>query len=69
MCASGAKSPEAPTDPCDGMIGRIRKFTILINSSINSHLTPLAPRASEITFKAIISRTISSSISCPTPAL
>ena len=42
-CASGAKSPEAPNDPCSNMTGRISLLKKSINLNTVSHCTPEFP--------------------------
>ena len=59
MCASGARSPEAPTEPCDGMTGEHARWRASPRSARPARQrTPEAPRPSETSFSAIISRTI-----------
>ena len=67
MCASGARSPEAPTEPCDGMTGSTPLASIPSISAMTSGRTPEAPRPSERSFSARISRTVSGSTGSPTP--
>ena len=44
----GARSPLAPTDPCDGITGCKRWFSRSQSRSITTGLTPLYPLASEL---------------------
>ena len=67
-CASGARSPEAPTEPCTGMTGVTPRASMPSSSAISSQRTPDAPRPSDSSFNAIVSRTIGSGVGSPTPA-
>gem|GEM_PF-5389476 len=67
MCDKGAKSPEAPTEPCAGITGTTPRANMPSSSSTKSHLTPDAPRPKDSSFKVIINRTTFSSTSSPTP--
>ncbi|OQC43038.1 MAG: hypothetical protein BWX61_01322 [Bacteroidetes bacterium ADurb.Bin035] len=42
-CAKGAKSPDAPSEPCSYTTGCISLFKKYINRSTVSNLTPLFP--------------------------
>ena len=67
ICASGARSPEAPTDPCTGTTGvtlRARQSSI---SFAVSQRIPDAPRPSDRSLRIIISRVVASSSASPTP--
>ena len=68
MCDSGARSPDAPTDPCDGITGTRSCASIASSMAIVSLCTPDAPCASEASFNASISRAIGAGIASPTPA-
>jgi len=68
-CASGARSPDAPTEPCAGMHGTMPALATPTTSSTTSHRTPEYPRASDAAFSAITRRTVASSSSGPVPAL
>ena len=46
MCASGARSPEAPTEPCEGTYGTSPASWTAISVSTTPSRTPEAPRAS-----------------------
>ena len=67
MWASGARSPEAPTDPCSGITGITPRSNNVPNSSINSQRTPEAPRPNESNLRTIISLTMFSGNGSPTP--
>ena len=67
MCASGARSPEAPTLPCSGITGVTPRASIASISSTMTGRTPEAPRPSDSSFSAIISRTAGASSAGPTP--
>ena len=67
ICASGARSPEAPTEPCAGITGVTPRSSIASSSAITSHRTPDAPRPSERSFSTIISRATLRGIASPTP--
>ena len=45
-CASGARSPDAPSEPCSGTMGMRSRFSISIIRSTISGRTPERPRAS-----------------------
>ena len=66
-CASGARSPDAPTLPCDGTRGCTRWFSIATMSSGSAGRTPLVPRTSTLARNSIIARTASSESGSPTP--
>ena len=68
MCARGARSPEAPTEPWIGTTGTTPRSSIACRSATSSQRTPEAPRPSETSFSAIISRTIGAGVGSPTPA-
>ncbi len=68
MCASGARSPLAPTDPWTGTTGTTPAASIPCRSSTSSQRTPDAPRPSDTSFSAIISRTTAPGVAAPTPA-
>ena len=57
MCASGARSPDAPTEPCDGTYGTRPALCTASSVSITSSRTPEWPRARLAAFSASISRT------------
>ena len=67
-CDSGARSPEAPTEPWPGMIGVSPRSSIAPSSAIVSGRTPDAPCARLASFNAIISRAVAGAIGSPTPA-
>src|SRR5262249_21479545 len=65
--ASGARSPEAPTEPRDGITGCAPPFSIAINVSITAGRQPENPLASTLTRCKIIARTAASGSGSPTP--
>ena len=67
MCASGARSPDAPTEPCCGTTGITPRIGISCRSLISSQRTPEAPRPNETSFNAIIILTTEFGVSSPTP--
>ena len=67
MWANGARSPEAPTDPCSGITGITPRSNTVPICSINSQRTPEAPRPKESNFRTIISLTMFSGNGSPTP--
>ena len=67
ICASGARSPDAPTDPCCGTSGYMPRASMAWSCSMISRRTPEAPRPNEMIFNAIINRTIGSGVGAPTP--
>jgi len=69
MCARGARSPEAPTEPWSGTTGVTRRSIIAASISINSGRTPDAPIASECARRRSMARTTSRGAGGPTPAL
>ena len=64
---SGAKSPEAPSDPILGIDGAILELTIPRRVSTTDGLIPDTPFAREFARIVIIIRTISGSIVPPIP--
>ena len=68
MCASGARSPDAPTEPCDGTTGSRSRDNIAARNCTVSGRTPEAPCARLASFNASISRTSGAGIGSPTPA-
>ena len=65
-CDKGARSPEAPTEPCDGITG-VRPWARKASSIATVEgLTPDAPCARLANFSAIISRTVGTDIGLPT---
>ena len=68
MCDSGARSPDAPTEPCAGTTGMTSFASIASSSATVSGRTPDAPCARLASFSAIISRAIATGIGSPTPA-
>jgi len=67
MCASGARSPEAPQDPCAGITGRKPTCRQVSSRSMIVQRTPDAPRASAATLSASTSRTTRPGSDSPTP--
>ena len=68
MWASGARSPEAPTEPCEGTTGVTPRSSIASMQSIVSGRTPEAPCARLASFSAIMSRVTATGVGSPTPA-
>ncbi len=66
-CASGARSPDAPTEPCDGTTGMIPAASIRSRNSSVSRRTPEAPCAMEASLSASINRATGSGIGPPMP--
>ena len=67
MCASGARSPDAPTEPCDGTYGTRPALCTAISVSTTASRTPEWPRARLAAFSASISRTTGGGSGSPTP--
>ena len=67
-CASGARSPDAPTDPCAGMHGTTPALASATSASITLQRMPEWPRASDAALSAMTRRTTASSSSGPVPA-
>ncbi|KAG0774455.1 hypothetical protein G6F57_016281 [Rhizopus arrhizus] len=67
-CESGARSPEAPTEPCAGTTGSTPLTSIASSSRRVSSRMPEAPCARLTSFSAIIKRTTLAGIGSPTPA-
>ena len=68
MCASGARSPDAPTEPWAGTTGIKSRSSIASSMATVSGRTPEAPCARLASLSAIISRTIGAGVVSPTPA-
>ena len=68
QCASGARSPLAPSEPCSGTTGVIPAFRTARIVSATSGLAPEYPMASERARSSIIARTTSRSTGSPMPA-
>ena len=68
ICASGARSPEAPTEPWQGTTGVSPSASIVSSSRTVAGCTPDAPCDRLPSFKAIIRRTMGTGIGAPTPA-
>ncbi len=68
MCASGAKSPEAPTDPWQGTTGVNPRASKASSNWTVSRRTPDAPWARLASLRAIMSRAIDAGMGWPTPA-
>ncbi len=69
MCASGARSPEAPTEPCSGTTGVTRRSIMATSMSMTSGRTPDTPMDSECARSSSMARTTSRGVAGPTPAL
>ncbi len=68
MCASGARSPDAPTEPCPGITGVRPRISRASSRAMVCGCTPEAPWARLASFRASISRTIAIGVDSPTPA-
>ena len=68
MCASGARSPEAPTEPWHGTTGVSPSASIVSSSRTVAGFTPDAPCDRLPSFSAIISRATATGIGAPTTA-
>ena len=66
-CASGARSPDAPTEPRLGTTGTTPRFRHSSSSSTVSIRAPDVPLASVFARSSIAERTISSAYGSPTP--
>ena len=67
MCASGARSPEAPTEPLAGIAGMMPALYSAIRVSMITGRTPEKPRARLPIFISTIRRTTASDSSSPVP--
>jgi hypothetical protein len=67
MCASGARSPDAATEPWLGITGITSRASMASSMPIVAGRTPEAPRPRLASFNAIINRTVASRIGSPTP--
>ena len=67
MWASGARSPDAPTEPWSGITGITPAPSMSWMSWTVLHGTPDAPRPRDSSFSAIISRVVAVSRVSPTP--
>ena len=67
MCARGARSPEAPTEPWAGTTGIKSRSSSASSMATVSGRTPEAPCARLASLSAIISRTIGAGAVSPTP--
>ena len=68
-CASGARSPEAPTEPLAGMRGTRPALNSASKASTRAGRTPEWPRARLTALVASTSRTTPSASGAPTPTL
>mgnify|MGYP006168103737 CR=1 FL=1 len=68
MCDSGARSPEAPTEPCAGTTGMTPRASMASSRASVAGRMPEAPWARLASLSAIISRTTAMGIGSPTPA-
>ena len=68
MWASGARSPDAPTEPWLGITGIMSRASMASSMSTVCGRTPEAPWPRLASFSAIISRTVAGRIGSPTPA-
>ena len=69
MCAKGAKSPDAPTEPWLGTKGTKPALNTANKVSTTTLRTPEKPLASDAALVASISRTTSGARGSPTPTL
>ena len=69
MCDSGARSPEAPTEPCEGMWGTRPALNTSNNFWITTGRTPECARPRLAALSARMSRTTGAAIGSPTPTL
>ena len=67
MCASGAKSPDAPRDPFSGINGTTFLFNISRSNSIVESLIPETPFNNELILISITALTSSSGSGLPKP--
>jgi hypothetical protein len=67
-CAKGARSPEAPTEPCAGITGYTSCCSNASKASITAMVMPECPRASALILRTRIKRTTASGSASPTPA-
>ena len=67
MCANGARSPEAPTEPLAGIAGMMPALTSAIKVSTITGRTPEKPRARLATFISMIKRSTGSASNAPVP--
>ncbi len=68
MCASGARSPLAPTEPCAGTTGVTPRLSSSHKRSSVAGLMPEWPAESELTRSTPAARTNSSRSGAPVPA-
>ncbi len=66
--ASGARSPDAPTEPCSGTMGWTPSLRKSSSRSTRSGRQPLCPSASVLARSRSIARTTSRGNAAPTPA-
>ena len=67
MCDSGARSPEAPTEPLMGMSGTMPALNTASKVSMTTGRTPEYPRARLAAFMAMTRRTVASDMGSPVP--
>ena len=67
-CASGARSPEAPTEPCAGMTGRTPRSSRPRSASTTSGRTPEQPLASTLARRQSMARVSASPSGSPDAA-
>ena len=68
MWASGARSPDAPTEPSPGITGTTPVDRQASSASSVAQRTPDAPWASDAILRARMRRTIGTGSGSPTPA-
>ena len=66
-CASGARSPDAPTEPCDGVTGNTLALSMAQRVSTTIGRMPLNPLARALARSRIIARVSGSLRGSPTP--
>jgi hypothetical protein len=69
MCASGARSPEAPTEPLHGMLGTTPALNSASSASTSAGRTPEWPRARLTALVASTMRTTGAASGTPVPTL
>ena len=67
MCESGAKSPEAPTEPLTGMCGTMPALSTASKVSMTTGRTPENPRAKLAALVSMTNRTVASLMGSPVP--
>ena len=65
MCESGARSPEAPSEPFCGITGVTPRLSISTSFSTTTSLTPLIPAQRALALRSIMPLTCSSLYGSP----